>query len=102
MACGFFEYIDKNGQIVRGFQCGYRLPNGELESPEDRWIRGMIESQEYEIECREEARRHTALNDPNRIDSRNVRREFRDEPRGLKTINLGMRANRMPANARRI
>ncbi len=88
--------IIENGKVVgRAFQCScHRLPNGELESMEERWVRTSCEDQMREIEY-EMAREATGLHDPNRIDTRRVRREFR-EPN---VINLGRRVNLISARA---
>jgi hypothetical protein len=86
-----------DGHLVRAFMCGqHRLPNGELEGMDDRWVRQGCEDQMAEIEA-EMARDAVGLHDPNQCDPRNVRRELK-EP---KMINLGMRVNRVTSRSRR-
>jgi hypothetical protein len=87
MACTVVEIIE-NGNVIRYFQCGHRLPNGELESPEDRWIRQSCEEQYHQMEA-ERIREATKLHDPNLCDSRKI------NERGV--INLGRRANLIPS-----
>jgi hypothetical protein len=95
--CDVFPIFDAAGKHI-GFawQCGHKLPNGELEDPDQRFARLMED--EYERDCAERERSLRGLDDPNRIDTRRARRELGDR----QMINLGMRVNRVSARARRL
>lgn len=95
--CQVIAILDSTGKVIgTAFQCScHRLPNGELESAEDRWVRSECELQQQEIEAAM-IREATKLHDPNLCDTRRVRKEFK-EP-FIK--NLGRMANRVPQKAR--
>jgi predicted CoA-binding protein len=57
---------------------------------------------EYLLDYLVHLRRMEPLHDPNRIDSRRVRKELKDSERKLTIVNLGDRVNRVPSNAVRI
>lgn len=76
--------IIEDGKVV-GYArtCGHKLPSGELESPDDRMVRLMAAMQDDEPES-------VKLFDPNRRFGRKV-------DQNGKTINLGMRVNKLAA-----
>jgi hypothetical protein len=76
-----------HGKNFTAFQC--------TDIEESYW-QGMWE-EEYELARIEFERMNTPLFDPNRIDTRRVRRELK-EPN---MVNLGLRSNRVPASAKR-
>ena len=79
MATGFGSFVDeRTGQLVTFFQDSFGPPGEDWGYRYGAWLCEMQEKADEQRRLDYEML-HTA-NDPNRIDSRNVRREF-GEPR---------------------
>lgn len=85
-AKGFFIEIQSDGTIIRGYSCCC-CDDCVAERASDA----------YPDYYEHYLRNIQPLEDPNKIDTRHVRRELRDKFR-----NLGMDVNRLPSNVRRI
>lgn len=82
-AKGFFIEVQPDGTIVRGYSCCCCDDCVAMRAYQ-------AYKNQYEFDNR-------PLDDPNKIDTRHVRRELKDKFR-----NLGMDVNRLPSNVTRI